>query len=206
MKLGHEQRERSWHPALPTLASTPSAMQDLHPDTVHVGLPPGRKFSLSHGWSTEMHPDPSGSKMARLAAKLVELDADDELDGVFVDYCSCVHVDNRTCCRQVCCISWSRSPLAWQCLRRRSRRSRTSTSRQRMRRSPCRTARQRNGSSSTSPCGKVRVSAARTRWQALVAPWREYITKDYSWCFCVSDEALRLLRVRGHRGSHRWIG
>ena len=69
-------------------------MQDLHPDTVHVGLPPGRKFSLSHGWSTEMHPDPSGSKMARLAAKLVELEADDELDGVFVDYCSCAHVDN----------------------------------------------------------------------------------------------------------------
>jgi hypothetical protein len=76
-------------------------MQDLHPDTVHVGLPPGRKFSLSHGWSTEMHPDPSGSKMARLAAKLVELDADDEMDGVFVDYCSCAHVQNQTSCRQV---------------------------------------------------------------------------------------------------------
>lgn len=62
--------------------------QDLHPDAVHVGLPPGRKFSLSHGWFTEMHPDPSGSKMARLAATLIELDADDELDGVFIDYCS----------------------------------------------------------------------------------------------------------------------
>ena len=62
--------------------------QDLNPDAVHVGLPPGRRFTLSHGWSSEFHPCPSGVKMQRLAAKLVELGADKERDGVFVDYCS----------------------------------------------------------------------------------------------------------------------
>ena len=40
--------------------------QDIPPDAVHVGLPPGRKFSLSHGWSSEMHPCPSGAKLKRL--------------------------------------------------------------------------------------------------------------------------------------------
>ena len=59
--------------------------QDLHPDGVHIGLPPGRKWSLSHGWSSEMHPCPSGIKMQRLAAKLEALGAHDEHDGVFLE-------------------------------------------------------------------------------------------------------------------------
>ena len=62
--------------------------QDIPPDAVHVGLPPGRKFSLSHGWSSEMHPCPSGAKLKRLVRELDEAGADDENDGVFLDYCS----------------------------------------------------------------------------------------------------------------------
>ena len=52
------------------------------------GLPPGRKFSLSHGWSSEMHPCPSGAKLKRLAVTLEKHGADDEEDGVFLDYFS----------------------------------------------------------------------------------------------------------------------
>jgi len=62
--------------------------QDLNVDGVHVGQPPGRKFSLSHGWASETHPCPSGAKLKRLAEKLDLLGADDEADGVFIDYCS----------------------------------------------------------------------------------------------------------------------
>ena len=54
--------------------------QDLNPAGVHVGMPPGRKFSLSHGWSSEMHPCPNGAKLKRLAAKLEELGEDDVHD------------------------------------------------------------------------------------------------------------------------------
>eukprot|EP00966_Prymnesium_polylepis_P327828 7383662-Prymnesium_polylepis.2 len=63
-------------------------MQDLKTDGVHVGLPPGRKITLSHGWSAEMHPCPNGEKMKRLAQKLEKLGYDKERDGVFLDYCS----------------------------------------------------------------------------------------------------------------------
>ena len=60
--------------------------QDLNPDGLYIGvLPPGRKWSLSHGWSSEMHPSPSGEKMRRLAAKLESLGAHDEGDGVFLE-------------------------------------------------------------------------------------------------------------------------
>ena len=62
--------------------------QDLNMNGVHIGMPPGRKFSLSHGWASEMHPCPSGAKLKRLAATLEKLEADDEEDAVFIDYCS----------------------------------------------------------------------------------------------------------------------
>mmetsp|Transcript_24046 Transcript_24046/g.59669 ORF Transcript_24046/g.59669 Transcript_24046/m.59669 type:complete len:605 (-) Transcript_24046:72-1886(-) len=63
-------------------------MQDLKTDGVYVGLPPGRKITLSHGWSAEMHPCPSGEKMERLVQKLEAYGLDKEGDGVFIDYCS----------------------------------------------------------------------------------------------------------------------
>ena len=62
--------------------------QDLNPDGFHLGLPPGRTFSLSHGWVSEKHPCPSGAKLLRLVEQLKSLGADDERDGVFLDYCS----------------------------------------------------------------------------------------------------------------------
>ena len=146
-------------PTTPRQVPPPPPMQDLHPDTVHVGLPPGRKLSLSHGWFTEMHPDPSGSKMARLAATLIELDADDELDGVFIDYCSCVHVQGIKPTTQGY-LTPLLAHMAWQCRRRRLRRCPKLTSRRPMRQSPCKTGRRRKGSSSVSQCGRVRVPTA----------------------------------------------
>ena len=60
--------------------------QDLNPDGLYIGvLTSGRKWSLSHGWSSEMHPSPSGEKMRRLATKLESLGAHDERDGVFLE-------------------------------------------------------------------------------------------------------------------------
>ncbi|CAK0848336.1 unnamed protein product [Prorocentrum cordatum] len=54
-----------------------------------VGAPPRgvRKFVVSHGWETEVHPNPSGSKMRRLVEKLGQLGANDS-DVVFFDFCS----------------------------------------------------------------------------------------------------------------------
>ena len=74
--------------------------QDIPPDAVHVGLPPGRKFSLSHGWASEMHPCPSGAKLRRLVEELDKAGADDEDDGAFIDYCSLP---------QVCCFAFAHS-------------------------------------------------------------------------------------------------
>ena len=63
--------------------------QDLKSEGLYDGvLPPGRIFSVSHGWSSEMHPSPSGQTLRLLVAKLDELGAHDEDDGVFLDYCS----------------------------------------------------------------------------------------------------------------------
>lgn len=60
--------------------------QDLKPEGLHDGtLPPGRIFSLSHGWGSEMHPSPSGKTLQRLVEKLDLLNAHDEDDGVFFE-------------------------------------------------------------------------------------------------------------------------
>ena len=60
--------------------------QDLKPEGLHDGvLPPGRIFSLSHGWGSEMHPSPSGKTLRRLVEKLDLLNAHDEDDGVFFE-------------------------------------------------------------------------------------------------------------------------
>ena len=54
-----------------------------------VGSPPAscRKFVCSHGWESELHPSPSGSKMRRLAKELTMLHAMDT-DVVFFYFCS----------------------------------------------------------------------------------------------------------------------
>lgn len=63
--------------------------QDASSDGMYVGkLPPGKLWAVSHGWASEMHPSPSGNKLGLLAAKLRELGADPERDGVFLDYIS----------------------------------------------------------------------------------------------------------------------
>jgi len=63
--------------------------QDLKPEGVHDSvLPPGRMFSVSHGWASEMHPSPSGRTLQLLVDQLDKLGAHDEDDGVFLDYCS----------------------------------------------------------------------------------------------------------------------
>ena len=63
--------------------------QELQPGRYVVGAPPRgrRKFVVSHGWETEVHPSPSGRKMMRLAEVLRKLEADPE-DVVFLDFCS----------------------------------------------------------------------------------------------------------------------
>ena len=62
--------------------------QDLPAGRYTVGVPEtGRKFVVSHGWEAEMHPSPSGSKLALLTDALARLGADDE-DHVFFDYLS----------------------------------------------------------------------------------------------------------------------
>lgn len=43
---------------------------------------------LSYKWETQMHIDPSGAKIRRLAEVLRRLGATDEEDGCFVDFCS----------------------------------------------------------------------------------------------------------------------
>ena len=52
-----------------------------------------RKFVVSHGWESEVHPSPSGGKMRRLADALTVLEADDE-DLVFFDFCSNSQADS----------------------------------------------------------------------------------------------------------------
>ena len=60
--------------------------QDLKPEGLHDGtLPPGRIFSVAHGWGSEMHPSPSGKMLQRLVEKLDQLNAHDEDDGVFLE-------------------------------------------------------------------------------------------------------------------------
>lgn len=59
--------------------------QDLPSSAAHIGMPPGKMYTLSHGWASEMHPSPGGSKLRRLAAQLTKLNADDEEDGVFIE-------------------------------------------------------------------------------------------------------------------------
>ena len=59
--------------------------QDLPSGAAHIGMPPGKMYTLSHGWASEMHPSPSGAKLKRLAAQLKNLNAKDEEDGVFIE-------------------------------------------------------------------------------------------------------------------------
>lgn len=63
--------------------------QELPEQSYVVGAPPEnkRKFVVSHGWESEMHPSPSGGKMRHLSAALLKLGADEE-DLVFFDFCS----------------------------------------------------------------------------------------------------------------------
>ena len=65
--------------------------QELRPDGYIVGAPPAgrRTLVVSHGWETEVHPNPSGSKMRRLADTLARLQPPPtEDDLVFFDFCS----------------------------------------------------------------------------------------------------------------------
>ena len=125
--------------------------QDLNHDGVFVGMPPGRKFSLSHGWSSEMHPCPSGAKLKRLAATLTKLGGDDEKDGVFIDYCSLPQV--CPCRVQLCTAPLLRT--AGLCARRKPVAPPRHTLRaMRAHLSRCRTARPVSDGSSTSPCGR----------------------------------------------------
>jgi len=54
-----------------------------------IGTPPPgcRKFVVSHGWETELHPCPGSGKMRRLACVLNSLGASDD-DVLFFDFCS----------------------------------------------------------------------------------------------------------------------
>ena len=63
--------------------------QELQPGRYIVGAPPRgcRKFVVSHGWETEVHPSPSGRKMIRLSEVLRTLEAGPS-DVVFFDFCS----------------------------------------------------------------------------------------------------------------------
>lgn len=63
--------------------------QELPAGGYVVGAPPSgsRKFVVSHGWESEVHPSPSGYKMQRLAEILVAAEASDD-DCVFFDFCS----------------------------------------------------------------------------------------------------------------------
>lgn len=63
--------------------------QELPPGTFVLGTPePGRrKFVVTHGWESEVHPSPSGWKMQRLAEVLSKAGARDD-DCVFFDFCS----------------------------------------------------------------------------------------------------------------------
>ena len=62
--------------------------QDLKHGGYHIGTPPagGRKFSLSHGWASQIHPSPDGGKIKRLLEVLARYGADDERDGVFIEW------------------------------------------------------------------------------------------------------------------------
>ena len=61
--------------------------QDLDASGTIVGRAPrGRKISVSHGWDSSFHISPSGEKLQLLITALDELGADDEEDGVFLDF------------------------------------------------------------------------------------------------------------------------
>ena len=62
--------------------------QDLKHGGYHIGTPHagGRKFSLSHGWASQIHPSPDGGKIKRLLEVLARYGADDERDGVFIEW------------------------------------------------------------------------------------------------------------------------
>jgi len=68
--------------------------QELPDDGILVGSPPAglRKFVVSHGWASEVHPSPSGAKMRLLAEALDRQEARDE-DVVFFDFCSAAQED-----------------------------------------------------------------------------------------------------------------
>lgn len=63
--------------------------QELPAGTFVEGVPPRdrRKFVASHGWESEVHPSPSGTKMARLVQALDALGAVED-DVVFFDFLS----------------------------------------------------------------------------------------------------------------------
>lgn len=63
--------------------------QDLDHGAYIVGMPPAscRKFVVSHGWESEVHPSPGGAKMVRLVGTLDAAGAKDT-DVVFFDFMS----------------------------------------------------------------------------------------------------------------------
>ena len=84
----------AWVPApyFHELAARPGPVprrQDLDPSMLIIGRPPaGRKIVVSHGWDSQKHIDPTGSKKRALAEALEALGATDEEDGIFVDFMS----------------------------------------------------------------------------------------------------------------------
>ena len=60
--------------------------QDLKPEGIVVGVPPGKKWVVSHPWASQFHPSPSGSKMVALAQQLEALGALPE-ECCFIDFC-----------------------------------------------------------------------------------------------------------------------
>ena len=130
--------------------------QDLNPDGFHLSLPPGRKFSLSHGWVSEMHPCPSGAKLRRLVTQLESVGADDERDGVFLDYCSCALPGLKHRLRTL--PNARRSVLHdRQCPKSRLTIFPRHTSRPTTHRRQCKTGPRRRGGNSALPCGRVRA-------------------------------------------------
>lgn len=81
---------RVWY--VKQLAASPGAFprrQELPPGTYITGVPRVgmRRFVVSHGWETEVHPSPSGFKMQKLEKALTQVGAHDD-DVVFFDFCS----------------------------------------------------------------------------------------------------------------------
>ena len=133
--------------------------QDLKPDGFHVGLPPGRTFSLSHGWVSEMHPGPSGAKLQRLVAQLESLGADPERDGVFLDYSSRalpgLKLQKPDCAHDLTRVIVI--PNDRQCPKSRLIIFLRHTSRPTAHQSQCKTGLRWRSGNSTLPCGRVRA-------------------------------------------------